>query len=88
MQSNTTTKATETKLNLTLGQGSKSAPVAYSDAVWDVAETDSNLASMMGGAGQYSQHEINARLAEGGQGVGSVLVVEDGMLCMTFNVEE
>jgi hypothetical protein len=64
-----------TRLMTMLAPASSERPIAWSDDVWDATNIGDDLAKVMGGAGQYSQHDINEALAaNGGNGGGAANV--------------
>lgn len=63
-----TNRKVETSLGLTLASSSDTQPIAYADGLWDVVGSNSRLASVLDGAGQYDQHTINEALASAGGG--------------------
>lgn len=62
---NTTTKKAVSSMGMTFESGNPATyPIAYDDNVWDNVFEGSELASILGGSGQFDQHVINETLAE------------------------
>ena len=56
-------KNTKTQLGLTLAPAASSYPISYVEDNWDVVESGSDLAEVLGATGQFDQHSINEALA-------------------------
>jgi len=56
-------KNTKTQLGLTLAPAASSYPISYVEDNWDVVESGSDLAAVLGATGQFDQHSINEALA-------------------------
>lgn len=56
-------KNAKTQLGLTLAPAASSYPISYVEDNWDVVQSGSDLAAVLGATGQFDQHSINEALA-------------------------
>jgi len=70
---NDTNKVSQSSLGLSLAPSNPNEfPIVYADNVWDVVNSETNLAELLENIGQFDQHTINELFAriliEGGIG--------------------